>query len=348
MKCFNDFLNTPNGQSCPELVGMRPHAVIYPRSAVASWEVDDDNDVTITFKPGFSGIDVYMPEQLPYKPTVEGTKNDFGLTKFTKKVTFFFVENTSLSHEQIISLQNDGYVLFAEDNMGRSLVFGLEAGLRFLTSSQDFNSTDTHGGIVVEMQEANCNYSMLFISISPVTYEYISGLTIGTGVSVAKQVTLFVETLSPVSYIIMPDATVLTTDVNGTLNTTYSGVAGSVLLIIPKTNNAISLSDGGADASELIGVLSTNYATVIEIENCSGITGINAPLSTDIGASDCALNANAIALIMALARATGEEDGNIDVSGGTNADLNDWTAQAELDRYYLVNTMGWAILYNEA
>jgi len=169
MKCFNDFLNTPIGQSCPELVGMRPNAVIYPRTGVASWNINTDNTiVTITFKEGVEPIGVFMPEQLPYKPTVEGTKNDFGLTKFTKKVTFFFVENTHLSHEQIISLQNDGYVLVAVDNVGRSLVFGLEAGLRFLTSSQDFNSTDTHGGIVVEMQEANCNYSMLFTTANAI------------------------------------------------------------------------------------------------------------------------------------------------------------------------------------
>ena len=117
------------------------------------------------------------------------------------------------------------------------------------------------------------------------TYERIAGLSLADGSVTPQQVTLFTEA-TPVTYIVLPDGSQLTTNVSGEINTTWIGAAGDIVIVIPK-GNSISLSDGGNMPADFIGALSTETNSQIQTNGCPNITAIDAPLSGHVACSDC-------------------------------------------------------------
>lgn len=280
MRCFNSTLDTPILNTCPDIVGVEANSYIVPRKYIKNKVI---TDAECTFDIIQNLIPVFVPGDLPYKPTSNGTNNAYGLQKFTKTVEFFFLENTALTQKQINELQNDSWVQVFKDNNGQNLVFGLESGLRFNTSSQDFNSLETHGGVVVVMQESNVNTPMLFTTnaiYNWINYEYISGLTIGNG-SVTTQKMYLSTGAGTTCYIVQPNGAVLTST-GGIIDIAYAGIAGNITLIVPKNGN-INIQE-----SKYIGELNT-LATDLTCGYCDALTSINAPLLINIYCVSCDL-----------------------------------------------------------
>ena len=199
-------------------------------------------------------------------------------------------------------------------------------------------------------------------------YEVITGLSLASG-TVTPQVVILEVDSDKTCYVILPDGTT-STSTTGLINTTWAGAAGNVTLIVPKNTTRISLYDSGDTEipADFIGVFTSNYATEILCNgcvdltgisapnastvwavNCTSLTSISAPNATDINAQGCALTAVAIAALLAELKATGNTDGFLDISTGTNADYGTWSQQAKDDLAELVNlTNNWMILYNNA
>ena len=190
MICFNEFLNTNVG-GCPTSAGIRAQGYLIPRSQVVV-APPISQEQAFTINAGDHIIPVWMDMDYAFKIAAEGTRNDYGLTKFNKTIELFLVENTALTQKQIVQLQNDFYVAVIFDLSGQAMTFGLERGLKFVSSSQDFNSTDTHGGIVVIMTETAVNVPMVFAKPSPISPMLgISSAT--TSISVAPTSTVLIE-----------------------------------------------------------------------------------------------------------------------------------------------------------
>ena len=79
---------------------------------------------------------------------------------------------------------------------------------------------------------------------------------------------------------ILPDGSVLTS-VSGIIDTTWSGVAGDITLVIPKVTSEFSISE-----SNFIGKLETK-ATYIYASDCTSLTSISAPKAITLGCSNC-------------------------------------------------------------
>lgn len=158
MNCFEEYLNTNIG-GCPvSVVGMQANSYLTLRKDIQNKTI---TDAECCFFIGGGVIPVFVPGDLPYMPTSDGTMGKY-LAKYDKKVEFFFVENTALSQVQIKQLEKESWVWVGKDNNGQTLVFGLEGGLKFVSASQELWSTDTHGGIMVTMQESQVNTPLLF------------------------------------------------------------------------------------------------------------------------------------------------------------------------------------------
>ena len=212
-------------------------------------------------------------------------------------------------------------------------------------------------------------------------YEFIGGITIETGGVVYLAIQNALD-----SYVYLPDGSKLTTGETMTINLNpYTGVSGSMTIASPKSfeENARYIIDSSTFAGEFVltsnpytlhgdglfaitkiiannieGEISANWAQAlqyIEARKAIGVTcndsefvdEIIAPNAWFIVASGCNLSANAIAVILANARAkTGTYAiKRIDVSGGSNIGIGDWSSQAVSDKNYLVAN-GWTVLYN--
>jgi len=158
-RCFNDYLNTAIGSDCPPIIAIENEGWLMLRSEITGRTI---TDAECDFTPTGTIIEVRVPGDLPYKPKVDGTRTEFGLQKFDKTVEFFFIENSPLTVKQIQQLINEKWVLVLKDFSGQYMVFGLETGLRFATSSQELSSLETHGGVLVTMKEIGCNVPMMF------------------------------------------------------------------------------------------------------------------------------------------------------------------------------------------
>ena len=92
MNCFEEYLNTNIG-GCPvSLVGMQANSYLTLRKDIQNKTI---TDAECDFVPGniLARIPVFVPGDLPYMPTSDGTMGKY-LAKYDKKVEFFFVENS--------------------------------------------------------------------------------------------------------------------------------------------------------------------------------------------------------------------------------------------------------------
>lgn len=238
MICFNEFLNTNIG-GCPTSVGIRSQGYLIPRSQI-NVTPPITQEHTFTVSDNSFVIPVWMDMDYAFKIAAEGTRNDYGLTKFNKTIELFLVENTALTQKQIVQLQNDFYVAVIFDQQGQAMVFGLERGLKFVSSSQDFNSTDTHGGIVVVMTESNVNVPMVFANPSPII-PMIGITSETTSISVAPMATALIEDYttipeSPTVTKLIPissDESIFTVEEAGLNSIAITGVAeGTAILSV--------------------------------------------------------------------------------------------------------------------
>jgi len=368
MRCFSDLLSA-NIAGCPSIVGYEANAIIFKRSDVVN-RIYTDN--VVEFNLVGLPLPVYVPGDLPFKPSVEGSMNANGLQKFNKKLTFFIVENSPLSQQQVMELENEAYVCLLRTAEGRIEVYGMEAGLRFQSSSQELSSVETHGGISVEMAENNCNYSMVFttydVPFTVLTHEWISGITIGDGTSTPLEASIKTLYTTKTSYIKYPDNTTVSSTA-GVVNKEWDGEAGSVIIIIPKDTGTLYLSDG-TNASKFIGAfdikesvntlliqycpyitsVSTQKSTDVRIDNSVSVETLIAPLATNILAASSGLTDAGVKLILDNAYSLyldGVIDGQIDLSGTTAIDgSNVSTVHAPADYNSMISAMelaGWTI-----
>ena len=92
--------------------------------------------------------------------------------------------------------------------------------------------------------------------------------------------------------------------------------------------------------------LSAPIATELYCYNCTSLTTLSAPMATYFDCSDCALTATSIASILADAVLLPDLSNiDFDLSGGTNAPIGTWSAQAVADKDTIVGAGG-AVLFN--
>ncbi len=91
--------------------------------------------------------------------------------------------------------------------------------------------------------------------------------------------------------------------------------------------------------------VSAPNATNLYCSYCTSLTSVSAPNATDLYCYDCALTANAIASLLAELVATGKANGELNISGGTNAAYSTWSSQAK-DDFLTLQGNGWTVTYN--
>lgn len=349
MICYTDKLDTVINTGCPTTFGMERNGYLCLRSEI---NPKTETDLVVSFVPRFI-IPVYQPSENAYKPKSEGEKNAYGLTKFQKSIEVFLVANTQLSQEQIMSLKDDDWVAVLKQRDETIIVFGFERGLRLKTTSQDLNSTETHGGILLTFDENQVNSPMLFGSETLYDwsdFDTIYGGTIANGGAVK----LTIDS-DKTGYIKLPNGTLLTT-VAGVINTTYSGVGGAITYYVPKLG---AINDLIVSESDLIGAIKYNgilteshfksnntfiselilpSSLLITTNNCNYLSNITAPKVSELYASGCALTAKSIGDILYQAYVDARMNVVYDFSGGTNASWEEDPVLSIVD--YLNNTYG--------
>ena len=327
MICYTDKLDTAINTGCPTTFGMERNGYLCLRCDI---NPKTESGLVVDFVPRFM-IPIYQPSENAYKPKSEGEKNAYGLTKFQKSIEVFLIANTELSQEQIMWLKDEDWVAVLKQRDETVIVFGFERGLRLKTTSQDLNSTETHGGILLTFDENQVNSPMLFGSETLYDwqdYDLIYGGSSGTTATVK----LTVDN-DKTGYIKLPNGTVLATTA-GVIDTTYSGVAGEITRYVPK-NNVGYISMVG---STTLGDITYTGNKRIEFSVIAGITGFTSntvdrvvgigcthlakavlPKSYYINLSGCILTAKSIGDILYSAHVDNRASVVFNFSGGTNA-----------------------------
>lgn len=99
--------------------------------------------------------------------------------------------------------------------------------------------------------------------------------------------------------------------------------------------------------SELLTAIYADGANIVEGSSCFSLNYIYSPYASKISAIDSSLTAESINEILSNARKSGISNGEININDGANASYTQWSAQAKLDKDYLVNTKNWTIVYNQ-
>lgn len=140
-----------------------------------------------------------------------------------------------------------------------------------------------------------------------------------------------------------------------TTNVAEACPAGVCHLIYEKTNTYINVS-----YMPIIGELKTLFggrlecsgctsltaliapmATILECVECTSLTTLSAPMATSLGCYGCALTATSIASILADAVLLPDLSNiSFDFTGGTNAPIGTWSAQAVADKDAIVGASG--------
>ena len=92
--------------------------------------------------------------------------------------------------------------------------------------------------------------------------------------------------------------------------------------------------------------LSAPMASSLGCEGCTSLTTLSAPMATELNCSGCALTATSIASILADAVSLPDLSNiNFDFTGGTNAAIGTWSAQAIVDKNVIIGATG-TVLFN--
>jgi len=282
MICTTDKLNTAINTTCQPVFGMENNGYITLRSGLVGKTL---TDFVVSFTPSEAVIPVFHSlDNLAYKPKSEGTINAYGLAKFEKSIEIFILENTPLTERQVMQLKNEQseWVFVGKQKDGQNVVFGYERGLRVKTYSQEQSSTETHGGIVLTLDENYVNAPMLFCSDAVydwIDYEVITGLTIALNGQISVEVDSDKSAM-----VILSDGTILNS-IDGIINDT-ADVAGEVIIKFDKNTSDFNIGSSGTVgvASEFAGVLNTNIVNIVSLAECNSITEVNALFASTLAA----------------------------------------------------------------
>lgn len=181
----------------------------------------------------------------------------------------------------------------------------------------------------------------LFASIFK-DYEYITGLSLNSGVSVPQQVTLEVDSNKSCK-IVMPDYSIWESYL-GVIKSNWTGIAGSVILIVPRNSAEYHLVHNLVEeSSKFVGELklespgylrmagnsnitkvTANNSLLIDTSYCQNLETISCKNVQYLFAQNCKLTANSIAQILSDAVLTGRTEGTLSLGVGANADYNTW------------------------
>jgi len=139
----------------------------------------------------------------------------------------------------------------------------------------------------------------------------------------------------------------------------HTGIAGDGILLTDP-DHFIEIN-----SADIVGHLNTSTPADILIGGSPSIVGIYAPSSSGITAESCAslesvvapnavsldlsgaaLTAQSIEDLLVSLEAAGNEDGSIDISGGTSATWEDWSNIAQSALQNLETDLGWTTNYN--
>ena len=234
----------------------------------------------------------------------------------------------------------DGIVVIVKYLSGGYAILGAENGLYKTAQSRMVNEEsglvtvtyETREGMEEMLSENVLNVQNIDGSIF-VNMEAITGLELDMNddVVVATDSTkkcLYYETVT--------GKTINST--SGSISDTSDG-AGNVVLFFEK-NAAVSIA-----GSDFVGQFKTITTGNVSVENCLYITSLSAKNSTSIDAEGASLTAASIAILLSELVSVGNVNGSLILTGGTNAAMGTWTAQAVTDKDTLV-TRGWAVTYN--
>ena len=321
----------------------------------------------------------------------EFVRGDKGSVTWTERVNFPALANSVENATIANMLANGGRVVvilkqvdYESTGKGKYQVFGIDGGLRVDGAPFD-PYADAAWDITLIAERAGQSAVYLWDTDEATTdakyslitdYEYITGLSLASGTVTPQLVYLEVDS-DKTCYVILPDGSTLTST-DGKINTTWTGAAGAVTLIVPNNTEELLLTNADFigelntlftgtlycyDCTSLttlsapmatnlycnsctsLTTLSAPMATNLECDNCTSLTTLSAPNATAIYASGCDLTTVAIAALLAELVATGNEDGTLDISGGSTADYGIWSAQAQADAATL-DSRGWTLTYN--
>lgn len=255
------------------------------------------------------------------------------------------------NHSDVVDKLDD-IVVFVESNAGVKYVLGAKYGLWKASQAQMAN--DNLATIAVEftsregMEEAYSEYLLTAdISGIPTTenYEDIAGLTIGSGVATPQKCFLRVDS-DKSCYVVLPDGSVLSSSA-GVIDYNWTGNAGRVKLIVPKTTSTIGLTSSDFNskskfvgkfetiicdnpnlsidirANSLITSVVAKNAARVDITNSTGITSVVSGNAINLYAQDCSLTAKSIGdFLFAAAANNTTAIGVANFTGGNNADFS--------------------------
>ena len=150
------------------------------------------------------------------------------------------------------------------------------------------------------------------------------------------------------AYVILPNGVLLTT-VAGVINTTYTGLEGNILYLIPKAATVLSI-----DNSDIAGEITYTATTTLSAAACVGLTSVIVSHLDELNVAYSSLTAKSIGDILAVANGLSLVVA-YNFSGGLNAiksEVNSYLL-AEYDSTYdsiyanLVTTIGGTILIDE-
>lgn len=187
----------------------------------------------------------------------------------------------------------DDIVVFVQTNSGQWLAYGVTQGLWKVSQAKMAN--ENLATIAVEFaslegrEESYSEYIVTAdLSLLPNTkdYEAIYGLTIEKGGDMYLAIDI-----DKTCYIVQPDNTLLTST-SGVISATWGGDDGNVILIVPKYNTYMSVTNSGFTG--LITVVGGYYVIISN----TGITYLSSPASSKINAFSSGLTAESIYLLI--------------------------------------------------
>jgi len=342
MICSEDKLNTAINAGCPTVSGLEHNGFLCLRSEIIQKSVTAG--YIATFYPSFLISVAQPPTDNVFKPKADGERNSYGLMKFTNGIEVFIIANTSLSQQQILQLKDEDWIFIGRQYDGQNIVVGLERGLKLKTTSQELNSTDTHGGILLTFEENHVNTPLAFIEDS--LYNYFNDYDFITVQVDAGQTKIYIEVDNDKiawAKFKNTDGVYFTSGTTaGILDTIANLKASNSLLIIPKTTSLLKLTDN-VGGSEFKGNFITNlpltnlylagclFSSVIanklsdslNVSTQPSLTTFSAHFAYNVDANGCSLTAKCIGdWLFDAARNNPNESGSCDFSGGTNADMS--------------------------
>ena len=187
----------------------------------------------------------------------------------------------------------DGIILIARE-MGTDKLYCFGAKNGLYKSSQTSRSNDNRGMKAVEfMSRAEIGETLSRYEFAPLIpfetllqLETIGGLSVGNG---TQKIYLKVDS-DKTAYVVLPDSSVLTTT-SGVIDTTWSGDAGAIRLIVPKNTIEVSIGLNGV-AGKYRGIMKINFPITKSLCDYASIDGYIAKNNT--GSYNVAWNNNIV------------------------------------------------------